>query len=105
MSDQLTPAEVWRSQFRHIYIPERGVDEYECRSCGNLGTTPAALRHGRNCPAGALATAIKALDADRRRLEDARPFVEAAAEEAFTGPEWAAKAKAWLAAPEGEEKP
>jgi hypothetical protein len=43
-----------------------------------------------------------AWEADRRRLEAARPFVEAAAEEAFTGPEWAAKAKAWLA-PQGEE--
>lgn len=32
----------------------------------------------------------------RTRLEAAVPFVKAAAEEAFTGPEWAKKAQAWL---------
>ena len=42
----------------------------------------------------------------RQRLEAARPFVEAAAEEAFTGAKWAELAQAWLdAALAGEEKP
>lgn len=41
-------------------------------------------------------------DALRQRLEAARPFVETAAEEAFTGPKWAELAQAWLDDAAGE---
>jgi hypothetical protein len=86
-------ADAWEADREQHRLLVAAVDEDagECLpECNSFG-------HADGCQYVDMAGTLIRL---RRRLEDARPFVEAAAEEAFTGPEWATKAKAWLA-PQG----
>ena len=44
-----------RAHFTHRYDIESQSDEYQCRECNSIGTTPATTEHTEQCAVGQLA--------------------------------------------------